>query len=130
MFKKPQNDKKYFWTQHVTEKMLFYGISEGRIKRIIRYPTRTEEGIAPDTVAVMQLAGTKRYAEIWVMYKVVKPKTAGKKMFSQLPDELVKMQDLFGAKQFKIITAWRYPGKSPERDPIPDEVMSEIKGML
>ncbi len=130
MFKKPQNDKKYFWTQHVTEKMLFYGISEGRIKRIIRYPTRTEEGIAPDTVAVMQSAGTKRYAEIWVMYKVVKPQESGKNPFSQVPDELKRLQDLFGGRRFKVITTWRYPGKSPERDPVPDEVMSEIKEML
>jgi len=136
MFKKPQNDRKYFWTQHVIEKMLFYGISEGRIKRIIRYPTRIEEGIAPNTVAVMCPYGTSPggrqpyRGEIWVMYNVTKPKSAAKKIFSQLPEELAKMRDLFGGKQFKIITAWRYPGKSPERDPVPDKVMSEIREIL
>lgn len=84
---------------------MFYGISEGRIKRVIRFPKRLEEGIVPNTIAVMQPAGTKRYQEIWVMYKVQKPK-------------------------LKIITAWRYPGKSPERDPIPKEVIEEVRRLL
>jgi len=105
MFKQPKDDSKYAWTHHVFEKMKFYGISESRIKRIIRFPKRLEEGIVEGTVAVMQPAGTKRYSEIWVMYKL-----AGRKI--------------------RIITAWRYPGKSPERDPVPQEVINEVRSLL
>lgn len=103
--KLPQDDERYSWTSHVFAKMMQYGISESRIKRIIRHPNRTEEGIVPETVAVMQPAGNKRYQEIWVMYAL-----RGKKL--------------------RIITAWRYPGKSPERDPIPAEVIEEVRKLL
>lgn len=102
--------------------MQFYGISESRIKRIIRFPNRTEEGIVEKTIAVMQPAGTKRYQEIWVMYKVM----GGRKLAVRgLGSEK------FGTeKKIKIITAWRYPGKSPERDPVPAEVIREVRALL
>ena len=105
MFKAPKDDQRYSWTRHAFMKMRYYGISEGRIKRIIRYPKRIEEGIASNTIAVMQPTGTKRYQEIWVMYKLHKSK-------------------------IRIITAWRYPGKSPERDPIPVEIIKEVRRLL
>ena len=117
MFKPPKNDKKYSWTNHVFGKMQYYGISESRIKRIIRFPKRTEEGIAPQTVAVMQPAGNTRYQEIWVMYKLAKQATHNK-------------EHLTLNNKIKIITAWRYPGKSPERDPVPQEILREIKNLL
>ncbi|MEK7076595.1 MAG: hypothetical protein AAB967_00020 [Patescibacteria group bacterium] len=98
-------------------KMQYYGISEGRVKRIIRFPNRYEEGIVPDTIAVMQPAGTKRYQEIWVMYRIVNRKK-----------KLENRPGLSG--QIKIITAWRYPGKSPERDPIPSDVIAEVRKLL
>lgn len=103
---------KYLWTLHARLKMKYYGLSENRIKRIIRFPARTEEGIVLKTVAVMQPADTKRYSEIWAMYKVQKSK--------------IKNQN----SKLKIITAWRYPGKSPVRDPIPPEVLKEIRSIL
>ncbi len=53
--------EKYIWTLHARVKMKFYGLAESRVKRIIRFPARYEEGIAPKTVAVMCPAGTKRY---------------------------------------------------------------------
>lgn len=90
-----------------------YGIGEGRVKRIIRFPKRVEEGIAPKTVAVMQPAGSKRYSEIWVMYKL-------------LQKSKIKNQ----SGRIKIITTWRYPGKSPERDPVPAEVIKEVMTLL
>jgi len=105
LFKSPKNDGKYFWTHHVYDKMRFYGLSENRIKRVIRFPKRIEEGIVLNTIAVMQPASTKKYQEIWVMYK------------------------LFG-KRIKIITAWRYPGKSPERNPVPKEIIEEVRSLL
>ena len=59
---------KYLWTAHSRIKMRQYGLSESRIKRIIRHPARVEEGILEGAVAAMQPAGGKRYSEIWVMY--------------------------------------------------------------
>ncbi len=120
-FSLPKDDERYSWTSHVFAKMLQYGISESRIKRIIRYPKRTEEGIVPQTVAVMTPAETKRYQEIWVMYKLVGKSRRGisnsKFLISKQP-------------RIKIITTWRYPGKSPERDPIPEEIIKEVQKLL
>lgn len=107
--------------------MQYYGLSEGRIKRIIRFPKRVEEGIAPDTVAVMQPAGTKRYQEIWVMYRMDKPETGnGKPKTEGTPFKKWEMSNA----RLKIITAWRYPGESPARDPVPAEIIREIQRLL
>lgn len=104
-FKRPQNSDKYDWTSHVYGKMIFYRLSENRIKRILRNPKRVEKGIAPGTVAMMQKADTKKPSEIWTMFQELKN---GKK---------------------RIITAWRYPGISPKREtlPIPVDIMLELK---
>ena len=98
-------EDKYSWTLHARLKLKYYGLSESRIKRIIRFPARTEEGIVEGTIAVMSPAETKRYTEIWTMYKISK-------------------------KRIRIITAWRYPGKSPARDPIPPEILKEVRKIL
>lgn len=119
--KLPQNDARYAWTHHAIAKMQQYGIGEGRVKRIIRSPKRTEEGIAgPGTVAVMQPAGTKRYQELWVMYKL-----AERRAHSPSP-----MTHTKGKLQILIITAWRYPGMSPARNPVPKEIMDEVRTLL
>jgi len=141
--KQPQNDSRYEWTGHAWEKMQYYGISEGRIKRIIRFPTRIEEGIAENTIAVMSpygrstVGGQPYSGEIWVMYALTnnrqlttnnnRQKTGDKKKNS-----LDNVQQFLGntGKKIRIITAWRYPGKSSERDPIPEDVMIEIKSLL
>ena len=105
LLKAPKNDAKYHWTNHVVMKMAYYGLSEGRVKRVLRAPVRSELGVAENTIAVMQPIGTeKRPAEIWVMYQ----KRGVKKV---------------------IITAWRYPGVSPVRDqiPIPQDILAELK---
>lgn len=108
--------------------MKYYGIAESRVKRIIRFPTRYEEGIVPNTVAVMQPAGTKRYSEIWVMYSLTRADQGGK---SRGPTRKPYWPDRTGSgKALKIITVWRYPGVSPKRDPIPTEVLNEIKNLL
>lgn len=120
--KPPREDNTYSWTYHVVEKMRYYGISEGRIRRIIRHPARVEEGIAPQTVAVMAPAGMKRYQELWVMYKLTKGKGPAAK------DK--KLAKLLAKPKIKVITAWRYPGKSPERDPVPHEVIEEVRRLL
>ena len=109
MFKPPKDDAKYSWTWHVVEKMKYYKISPSRVKRVIRHPDRTEEGIAPDTIASMKVAKTKKRQEIWVMYRPAKKNKKDK---------------------IRIITAWRYPGESPERDPVPKEILEEVKQLL
>jgi hypothetical protein len=101
----PKAHDQYVFTKHAEYKMRYYRLSPSKIKRVIKNPTRIEQGIAPDTVAVMSPAESKNYSEIWAMYKPVKT----------------------NGKQLRIITAWRYPAKSPERDPIPHEILKEVE---
>lgn len=105
-FRSPKNTEWFSWTKHSIEKMRYYGLSEQRVKRVLRNPDRVEEGIVPLTIAIMQSTGSKkRPQEIWAMFTFLK---SGKK---------------------RIISAWRYPGKSPKGKeiPIPEEIRSELK---
>ncbi len=121
----PKSDAKYHWTNHVANKMAYYGLSADRIKRVIRSPHRSEKGIAPDTIAVMQpgKASSAKIGqpatwkeEIWVMYAVGKSQS--------------KINNLVPRKKV-VITAWRYPGKSPIREaiPIPNDILEELKNI-
>lgn len=143
MFRSPKDDSRFSWTSHVVEKMRQYAIPESRIRRIIRYPARTEEGIAPDTVAVMQPAGTTRYHEIWVMYKLitnnrqqmVHPEQERGTTNDKQTENRKREQDPFnilsrGQAKIRVITAWRYPGKSRERDPVPEHILTEVRSLL
>jgi hypothetical protein len=108
--------KEIHWTRHIKEKMKEYQLSERRLLKIFRNPERKEEGIASGTVAVMQTGGRKRPYEIWLMYQIKKLK--------------VKNQN---TKREKIImiSAWKYPGKSPVRKPpIPEEVLENLEEIL
>lgn len=134
--------------------MHHYGLSEQKVLGVIRRPKRIETGIAPDTVAVMQVAGTikkglsiKKSAfanasarqlspegeswnqEIWVMYQI-KQETINKKQETkkiQNP-KLQKLQEAISSpKKLTIISAWRFPGVSSEKDPIPAEIWREIE---
>lgn len=119
-FKFPKNDDKYFWTNHVGRKMMFYGLSADRIKRVMRSPKRSEKGVAEGTIAVMCPVGTPASgglqknkpwkSEIWVMYQAPSKRGKGRKI---------------------IITAWRYPGVSRVRDeiPIPADILEELKSI-
>jgi len=107
-FIKPKNSEQIIWTKHVLEKMRFYGLSENRLKRVLRNPSRKEEGIAPETLAVMQRAGsTKHPTEIWLMFQN-------------------------NGKRIKIISAWRYPGISPKGKeiPIPRDILEELEKII
>ena len=118
-FKNPLKNDKYSWTRHAQDKMRYYRLTEARVKRVIRSPARVEEGVLDNAIACMQPAGGKNYSEIWTMYLLEKS------------DDLsfLSARKLQKSK-FKIITAWRYPGKSPEREPIPAEVLREIKAFV
>ena len=101
-------DGLFYWTKHSQEKLRQYGLSASRIKRLIRHPERIEAGIAPETWASMQTAGSKKHPyEIWTMYVIEKTK---------------------GQKSIRIISAWKYPGKTNPGDPIPipPDIFEEI----
>ncbi len=101
-----KKEKELYWTSHSKYKMRFYGLSENRLKRVINHPERIEEGIAPETVAMMQPAGSKKHPyEIWIM----------------IQDE---------KKRRKIISAWRYPGRTKPGQPLPEEILKEIRSAV
>lgn len=104
MIKSPKNTERFEWTMHSASKMRQYNLSENRVKRVINNPKRKEVGIAPGTIAVMQPNSSKHTYEFWAMYKALK-----------------------GGK-IRIITAWKYPGKSPTKGPIPipPEILEEL----
>lgn len=123
----------YIWTHHAHHKMRHYRLTESRIKRIIRFPSRTEEGVIESGIACMQPAGGKTYSEIWAMYVLENEK---RKTKSEKQEEENVMPEKFrhilssSAARIKIITCWRYPGKSPSRDPIPSHILKEIQMLL
>jgi len=98
------------WTIHAKEKMQHYRLSEGRVRRVLHSPERSEEGIAPDTQAFMQPASLKIAIkgqrdwtqEIWVMTR-------------DIPEGRL------------VISAWRYPGKTKPGEPLPEAILTEIE---
>lgn len=98
---------KLIWTAHATVKMRFYGLSEYRVKRVINSPQRIEQGIASETLGMMQPSGSKKHPyEIWTMIR----------------DEKTK-----DGKTRKIISAWKYPGVTKPGKPLPKEIIAEIQ---
>lgn len=107
------------FTSHARYKMTQYGLSEQKVKGIIRNPKRTEKGIAPKTAAMMQPVSSKMIdgketwkQEIWVMFVKKKAKIG---------------LGSIGGERIRIISAWRYPGVSPKRSPIPEEIWQELE---
>ncbi|MBI2592589.1 MAG: hypothetical protein HYW37_00275 [Candidatus Colwellbacteria bacterium] len=95
--------KKLVWTRHAQFKMRFYGLSEARIKRVMNMPLRIESGIAPSTIAMLQRAGSVKHPyEIWVM--IAEKKDAR-----------------------RVISAWRYPGRTKPGEALPEEIIREIR---
>lgn len=118
-FKTPKDNEKYHWTQHVIRKMGYYALTPSRVLRVIRAPERTEEGVAPGTLASMQTAGSKAKPwEIWVMWRAENAKQRSKAI-ENMPLSARKI----------VITAWRYPGVSSKRErvPLPAGVLAELE---
>jgi hypothetical protein len=117
-FKIPKNTEKFSWTNHSARKMMQYQLSETRVKRVMNNPKRKELGIAPGTIAVMQPNSSKHSYEVWVMYQVIKSKAKNQNSKNSL--------DI--GQKIRIITAWKYPGKSPVQGkiPIPLEILEEL----
>jgi hypothetical protein len=106
---------KIVWTMHSKFKMRQYRFSEKRVLRILRKPDRIEKGIAPNTIANMQITGTKKHpTEVWMMYQKISQKSK------------VKSQKLI------IISVWRYPGRTPknQRPIIPKDTFEELDAFL
>ncbi len=110
MFLKLPEENKFYWTKHSNAKMRQYRFSEKRVLRILRKSDRKEEGIAPGTIAAMEITGTKKHpTEVWAMYQILK-----------------------NPKGIKIISAWRYPGRTPEGEKpiIPEDTLEELDNIL
>lgn len=113
LFKFPKDDRYFSWTSHVKGKMIQYRLSEQKIKTVMKNPDRKEEGIAPNTSAMMKRNDTpKRKEEIWAMYQ--------------------KKSKVKGQMSKVIISAWRYPGISPKGKeiPIPEDILEELEGIM
>jgi len=121
-FKEPKNSSGYYWTDHVKFKMRYYALSPQRVLGIINKPQRKEEGIVKNTIAVMQPVNPKIInnkaiwkQEVWVMYQnhaVSNIKHGTKNKINT---------------RYKIISAWRYPGVSPKKNPVPRDILRELK---
>ncbi|MFZ5982574.1 MAG: hypothetical protein ACOYS2_03350 [Patescibacteria group bacterium] len=124
---------KYFWTEHAKFKLKQYGLSEQRIKRVLRNPYRKEEGIVKNTIAMMAPVSTKRVngketwkQEIWAMIQnnsKIKKQNSKLQIKNQKSDNY-KLQTT--NYKLKIISVWRYPGVSPKNNPIPEDILREI----
>jgi len=126
-FKRPKNTDKYFWTRHSIGKMMQYGLSGQRVIRVIRAPKKIIEGVAKNTIAVMQPSSVRKNSsgediwsqEIWAMYQIGKNKGLNIKSFGKIN---IKTNNY----QIKIISAWRYPGVSSQKSGLPEEILSEM----
>lgn len=108
-FKEPKDSHQISWTKHCKEKMKFYSLSEAMVRNVLLRPKRKEAGIVEGTKAQMRQAGSKkRPQEIWIMYQLLKN----------------------GA--LRMISAWRYPGVSKPKDPVPvpPDILEELEKSL
>ena len=115
--------------------MRYYRLSESLVKRVIRYPTRVEEGILENAIACMRPANftnlrmtdSKKYSEIWAMYVITNSKFKNQNLKRQSKNQSFQENK---NPQIKVITAWRYPSKSPKRNPVPKEILQEARKIL
>ncbi len=129
-FRAPKNTEKYEWTRHAVFKMKQYSLTAQRILRVVKNPQRVEKGIVKNTIAVMQPASTrfkngrKTWSrEIWAMYQLRGSEANSKPQKQKVSNTRYKILNT----KYKIISAWRYPGVSPKRDPIPEDILRELK---
>ncbi|HDH07567.1 MAG TPA: hypothetical protein ENG89_00920 [Candidatus Moranbacteria bacterium] len=92
-------------------------------------------------------------SEIWAMYQLRRNVGASSKSPARLASESVAGRQILNSKQtqkskfqklpassadwqainkkrIKIISAWRYPGISPKKDPIPSDILDEIENII
>jgi len=138
-FKLPKKTEKYQWTEHSVYKMKQYGLSAQRILRVIRAPKRKEEGIVSKTIAVMQPGsishknGKETWSqEIWAMYQIhpVKLSAESGHPATRGFDGVKNTKYHIPNTKMRIISVWRYPGVSPKRNPIPEDILNEIGNII
>lgn len=134
------NRENILWTAHARQKMKFYGLSEQRLRRVLKFPQRIEEGIAPKTTAIMQPQRndfSQRRAGSGIIKKftnkggVEKNRFFGSKNRRGTGEIWLMYQKIQRQKKdkIKIISAWRYPGISPKGKEIsiPDDIRKELQ---
>lgn len=114
-------NQKIYWTEHAKAKMRFYKLSEQRIKRVLNSPKRTEEGIAPNTAAMMQPALIKTIS-------AGKHDSTSKHFWNQ--EIWVMVQKKNKTPKIKVISAWRYPGMTKPGDSLPEEILNELRMII
>ena len=103
------------FTRHAEYKMREYRVSRQRALAVMRRPDREEVGILPGTVAAIHRLGSRaRPHELWVMYQ--------KESSTRQREPL----DLVSKRRVNIISVWRYPGRSSERDPVPAHIWEAL----
>src|SRR6056297_3979890 len=95
--------KKIVWTKHAQKKIRYYSLPKTKLKRMLYEFDRKEQGIAPNTIAVMKRVKKTRETEIWLMYEEIE-------------------------NEIKIVSAWRYPGTTEKDESIyiPSDVFEEL----
>jgi hypothetical protein len=71
--------------------------------------------------------------EIWVMYQTKSQEKKFKnKTLGEIKDEkIAKLQKQINtSKQITIISAWRFPGVSSKTNPVPEDILREIEGII
>ena len=123
--------KRFVYTRHSEYKMREYSLSRQKVEGVIRRPYRTETGIVPKTVAVMQPVSPKVVdgemvwkQEVWVLYQ--KQSTNSRQQKTTERDDPLRYLST-GDRCLKIISAWRYPGVSPAGNPIHANILRELE---
>lgn len=123
--------KPLFWTNHAKAKMAFYRLSEQRVKRVLHFPERIEEGIAPDTIAMMQPASYK--TKPLPLPPLNKGRVgAGYPLLIKEREGLYWTQEIWvmieeTKTKRKIISSWRYPGMTKKGEPLPAAILREME---
>jgi len=136
LIKFPKDDKYFSWTRHIKNKMIFYGLSEQKIRSVLKSANRKEEGIAPNTTAVMKRNDRgKKKEEIWVMYTFVSQKSRNDADKNAEQRGKIQRNSALSPRksaaqpQLRMISAWRYPGvsKAGKEIPIPADILNELE---
>lgn len=101
------------WTLHARAKMNFYRLSPARIRRVLHSPKRIEEGVAPNTVAMMQPGSIKSSSG----------RTGAEKKETWTQEIWVMVQDAGSTR--KVISAWRYPGMTKPSSAVTLDLMQK-----
>jgi hypothetical protein len=124
-----KDDQTFQWTNHAKRKLFYYRLGPAKIKSIIRHPARLEQSIVQGLTAAMRPGGSRKNPyEIWTMFEIIEIKNQKLKLGIKNLKNKAKKIKLKPQKKIKIISCWRYPGKTKPGKPvpIPEDVISEL----